>query len=56
MWGYPCWGPSQAGVEDFTAQIEDHGMRERGGMRGVGARAGKGVIGGDPLSFYIIQS
>ena len=30
--GYLCWDPAQASVEDFAADVEDHGVsvRERG--------------------------
>ena len=27
---YPRWDPSQAGVEDVTAYIEEHGISGRG--------------------------
>lgn len=52
---YPSWNPSQVGVEDFAAQIEDHGMSERGewGVSVLGPV--EGLISGDISLLYIIQ-
>lgn len=54
---YLCWDPTQAGVEDFTAYVEDHGICGRRGEGVCRTRRGaaKGMANGPALSLYIAR-